>query len=220
MNLSRVASGLSLHSYLKRMDSLRAHDLLGPAEGRVLDLGCGAGEDLPSLARRGWNVVGLEPFQTPRAGPWARGTADRIPFRDDSFDAVACVLVLPHLPRPEHAVAEVLRVLRRGGTSVFVVFSLSPLNVGVVFRKARPSTSNLRAVCRLYTHRSIERLLSRAGFRIEAIVRMDHLPWFLGMAPLSLRESLYHWLERHDVRIASSPFGAFARKLVVAGVKP
>ena len=44
-----------------------------------------------------------------------------IPFPDESFDSILCTEVLEHAINPEALVAEMRRVLRRGGTMVVTV---------------------------------------------------------------------------------------------------
>jgi len=38
-----------------------------------------------------------------------------LPFKDSSFDAVVCISILEHIPRPQQAIAELHRVLKPGG---------------------------------------------------------------------------------------------------------
>jgi SAM-dependent methyltransferase len=44
-----------------------------------------------------------------------RGDAEALPFADAEFDAVTANFLLPHLARPERAMAELVRVLAPGG---------------------------------------------------------------------------------------------------------
>jgi len=106
---------------------------------RVLDLGSGEGH----LARRVSNgapapdlVVGLEPSSAQLAGAlarqgdpgWAvgrpnyvRGVGERLPFRDGSFDAVVCCLVIEHTSDPDTVLEEAVRVLAVGGRFILLV---------------------------------------------------------------------------------------------------
>jgi SAM-dependent methyltransferase len=45
--------------------------------------------------------------------------AERLPFSDDTFDAVVCAFGLGHFSRPELAVAECVRTLSPGGRIAF-----------------------------------------------------------------------------------------------------
>ena len=97
---------------------------------RVLDAGCGPGyvsrfllDHLPA----GSTVVGLEydEDRVPResAGPaFLRGSVSALPFADAAFDAVVMNSVIEHVPHHDRLVAlrELMRVLARGGTAVFL----------------------------------------------------------------------------------------------------
>jgi SAM-dependent methyltransferase len=93
-----------------------------PRSGRVLDVGTGEGQ-VARLAAVGRSVVGVDPTwpQLEEArrrggGPlYARATAARLPFATGSFDAAVACLVLEHLDELEETLAEIGRVLRRGG---------------------------------------------------------------------------------------------------------
>jgi ubiquinone/menaquinone biosynthesis C-methylase UbiE len=108
-------------------------DLLGVTTGeRVLDVGCGSGVVTREIAKRvgtDGRAVGLD--QSPallavadelarKAGlgnnvEFREGNVLRLPFPDGVFDAVLCVTVLSHVPGGEHAIPELVRVLRPGG---------------------------------------------------------------------------------------------------------
>ena len=91
---------------------------------RVLDAGCGTGGMLKTLATLG-AVTGID--TSGKAIGWARrgksnslvqGSVTTLPFRDDSFDLVTSFDVLYHTNVPDDAMAlaEIVRVLRPGGT--------------------------------------------------------------------------------------------------------
>lgn len=100
---------------------------LQPGE-RVLDAGCGLGDDTRELARivePGGEAVGVDLSadllaEAERRNGAARATfvqaaADELPFEDGSFDAYRAERLHQHLADPAAAVAEAARVLRRGG---------------------------------------------------------------------------------------------------------
>ena len=96
---------------------------------RVLDIGCGAGQQLRPFVRDGRNFgIGIDTSpETGEAGrqlfardepqarvAFVRGAAEGLPFETATFDVVICRLVLPYTDN-KRALAEMARVLRPGG---------------------------------------------------------------------------------------------------------
>jgi SAM-dependent methyltransferase len=117
-------------------------DRLGLHAGeRVLDMGCGAGRHAFEMYRRGADVIALDQnadelavvsewFAAMReegtvpAGAEAdvkQGDALNLPFPDGEFDRVVASEVLEHIPDDDAAIAELVRVLRPGGTIAVTV---------------------------------------------------------------------------------------------------
>lgn len=98
---------------------------------RVLDVACGTGVVAVTAARAGAAVTALDltPELLARAREnseiagvkvdWHEGDAEKLPFADGAFDAVLSQFGHMFAPRPEVAVAEMLRVLKPGGTIAF-----------------------------------------------------------------------------------------------------
>ena len=103
---------------------------LRKARGRLLDLGCGAGEPFPRyFLDRGWEVVGVD-FSAnmlrlaARYAPEMRSIcADmtEVEFAPAQFDAITCIYALFHVPRARHLAlfAKFHRWLRPGGQILF-----------------------------------------------------------------------------------------------------
>jgi SAM-dependent methyltransferase len=86
-------------------------DLLPPAGADVLELGCGEGVPAAQMlaARHSYTGVDISPVQVERARrnvPAARfleADYTRLELPPESFDAVAAILTITHVPREEHA---------------------------------------------------------------------------------------------------------------------
>ncbi len=99
-----------------------------PHGGRVLDVGCGGGQNIRALLqlRPDLDVTGvdLSPQQIERAARRTRdlprirlevGSALELPFADGQFDAVISIASIKHWPDPRRGLEECVRVLRPGG---------------------------------------------------------------------------------------------------------
>jgi SAM-dependent methyltransferase len=94
----------------------------GVEPGRVLEVGCGAGELLAQFAARGWETYGLDPSAAATAAAARRGarvhtgTLDDQPWERGSFRLVVFQHSLEHIPDPVAAVRMAAELLEPGGT--------------------------------------------------------------------------------------------------------
>jgi SAM-dependent methyltransferase len=95
----------------------------GPSQGKVLELGCGLGHLLGWLADR-YEVFGAdinepalqEAQKNVPLGKFLVLSAENLrPLPDSSFQIVIAKHLVEHLPHPERAIAEMVRVLAPGG---------------------------------------------------------------------------------------------------------
>ncbi len=166
------------------MGKLRAQ-ILGPIEGKVLEIGAGTGANLPHYTHAA-EVVATEPdpFMLKRAQKRLEGvdhpkielrqaSAEELPFPDDTFDHAVSTLVLCTVPNPEQALAEIRRVLKPGGRFHFVEHVRAEGAIGRVQDVIRPVWKFFAGGCVL--NRRTERLISDAGFAIESL-EMRRMP--------------------------------------------
>lgn len=108
----------------------------------ILDAGCGPGIFIREAAKRGHQVVGIDSSEKmietasgsmERNGSvvqgFFRGDIENLPFRDNSFDAVFCIGVLPYLPDDDRSISELLRVLKKGGVMIVGLPNLMRLSI-------------------------------------------------------------------------------------------
>ncbi len=105
-----------------------------PEPGLVLDVGTGEGQVARTLVASGHHVIGIDPIDSQvrlaqnRAtdadtgkSQYAQASAAALPFVSESFDhAVAC-LVFEHIDDVDGAISELARVVRPGGTFLFLL---------------------------------------------------------------------------------------------------
>jgi SAM-dependent methyltransferase len=109
----------------------RAITLAGlSADTRILDVGCGTGRWLRRYQQFGFRATGVDATAAMLRLARERGTAaaltvgeaNRLPFRDATFDAVTDITVTQHIPQPLQvpALAEMIRVIRPGGCLILM----------------------------------------------------------------------------------------------------
>jgi ubiquinone/menaquinone biosynthesis C-methylase UbiE len=159
---------------------------VGAAEGRVLEIGIGSGLNLPLYGAKVSSVLGLEPSpellnmaqRTSAAGhvpiTLMQATAERLPLDSRCIDTVVTTWTLCTIPDPDLALREARRVLRSGGSLLFVEHGRAP-EPGVARWQDRlnPLWRRVAGGCNL--NRKIDALIADAGFRFDTL-RNSRLP--------------------------------------------
>jgi len=141
------------------------------SDGRVLDLGCGVGNNLAALKRYG-ETWGAD--SSPRALEYCRRDfrgrldevilPDRVPYPDDTFDLIVMFDVLEHVADDLAAARRVFRLLRPGGLLALTVPALRWL-------WSRHDVEHHHQ--RRYHRPELRRVLREAGFEVLKLSYMN-----------------------------------------------
>jgi len=157
------------------------------AQGRVLEIGLGAGQNLafydPAKVSHVW---GLEPSAEMRARALKRAKdakfslefldlkAEEIPLEDKAADTVLVTYTLCTIPDVVRALKGMRRVLKPGGRLIFCEHGRAPdTNVSKWQDRITPTWRALAGGCHLA--RPIPELIRQGGFEIEKMEQM-YLP--------------------------------------------
>jgi len=153
-----------------------------PSGGRLLDIGCSAGEIGRLVADRFDSVAGVDLSERDiRYGQafksanqcLAVGDVTRLPLRSAAFDAALCIETLEHIPDDAAVLAEACRVLKSGGFLLVSVphsrfpFTYDPINALLgLFGLHLPIGLWGFGHLRLYSLAGLEAKLRAAGFEV------------------------------------------------------
>lgn len=155
---------------------------------RALDVATAAGHTAGALADAGVGTVVAADF-APEMVATATGNfdvaglvadAERLPFRDGSFDAVACRIAAHHFPDPEAFVAEAARVLTPGGVLAFED-NVAPVDDGLAAFLNRVEAVRDPTHVESYTVKQWREWVEAAGLTVEECLviekELDYAAW-------------------------------------------
>lgn len=159
----------------------------------ILEVGCGTGRFTRWFEQQGLSVVGLDSSGAMLAearslgvGNLVRGYAEALPFDNSTFDIVALITALEFVESPEQALAEAVRVARRG----LLLGVLNRHSWLAVWRRA--SSSTLWRAGRFFSVDDLKQLVARV-----CDARLQSISWQTTIWPLPIWGQL------------SLPWGAF-----------
>ena len=182
----RVVPGLVDRALKGReIGELRAEACAG-LSGRVLELGFGGGLNLRHLPGAVTELDAVEPSDRGWALSQRRRSRRDLPVRrvgldgqrleadGAAYDHVLCTFTLCTIPDPALALAEVVRVLRPGGTFAFLEHGLAP-TAGVARWQRRLDPVQRRVAGGCHLTRDVAGLVQDSGL-VPGPVRAEYLP--------------------------------------------
>jgi ubiquinone/menaquinone biosynthesis C-methylase UbiE len=179
----------------------------------ALEIGCGTGRFSEYLSEIGCDIYAtdLTPAMLRQARSirhsrkinWIGASAEHLPFTDGSFDLVIALKVLPHVPDLPLAIAEIKRVMKRGGIAILEFYN--PLSLGSVTRRFRFFTQ-------WHQPFQADRLLTDAGLNIADRRGIRTIIPFGAVMNLPIISTIFRWIE---TRLSNSRLCRFSSYYIV-----
>jgi SAM-dependent methyltransferase len=180
-----------------------------PVDGhglRLLDVGCGTGNQLAKLREVGFDVAGIDGsaemlVHARSLNPGAdiqQADVESIPFPAATFDYVLCIEVFRYLKDPTPCMREIARVLKPGGTCLVTAAPLFNLNAYWLVNRLA-GLLPVQNLVRLRQYFTTSRRL-RANLHISGLAQVEihgiyigPINWLQRLAPRLLPGFLKRW---------------------------
>jgi len=197
-----------------------------PRTGKLLDIGCGTGLFVEKYVGDGRSAVGLDISRKMierarrRCGAcdYTVGTGERIPFCDETFNAVSSLLVFSYVRDPEAMLQEAYRVLKPGGAIAICTLGKKLLTMGIPAIYHIGEKMNVRHVVmknfgeRYYDREEMHQLFTQAGF---SDVRVK----WCSFAHIDMIDPLFHLAQKIEPFVEKR-VPQLAYNICVSGKKP
>jgi len=151
---------------------------------RALDVGCGYGEYIQLLSKKGLNVKGIDVDKKAIRGQEnvIYSHAEKIPFKNENFDIITCIDVLEHVDDYEKSIKEIRRILKKGGKLILTVpniqfpITYDPINFILKFFNNKLNIGMWHwGHKRLFDVTSIIKSLKKNNFRVIHYEQRSHI---------------------------------------------
>lgn len=164
-------------------------ELANPPNGRkrLLDIGCANGDFPRFMIKQGWDVEGVEVSRNSKEiddFPVYRSPFPDLPLDQPCFDAITAWAVLEHVHDPMSYFKKAARLLKRGGTFVFLVTNFNSISSRALFLEDIPRHLYF------FTEKTVSEYLTQNGFEF---LRADYTNRIYSMRPMNW---LYYYIAR------------------------
>lgn len=173
--------------------------------GKILDIGCGAGNFLLVMNELGMNCYGVEPAMSPAVSndklikenkiKIKQCTLEQARYPTNYFDVVIMHHVFEHVSTPQATLAEIHKILKQGGIAVITV-PQSDCWLYYIFKENWTQLDVPRHSF-IYSTSNLKEYAKKNGFKVDRI-RYNSLPF-------AWVYSMFYWIYRNDRKKLYSP---------------
>lgn len=159
---------------LTKIEDIRLDYLKVNKNTMLLDVGCGRGTTLVPFSKLTKIAVGVDLNRNSLITAKAKdndtskallvnGLADKLPFKEETFDVVVCREMLEHVDKPSVTLKELSKVLRPNG---YLCLTVPNSRTEKLLSFINPKWMEICGHSSLFTALELNSLLSNAGFKI------------------------------------------------------
>ncbi len=174
--------GIKRNLFQKYWHSKRFSEVLGvitPVAGPILDVGCHSGTFTQAVLTKtgSKDIYGIDVSKSAIAlaqkripfGKFQTGSAEKLSYKSDFFDAVFCLEMLEHVDDPIAVLSEINRVLKNGSKAYILVPTDNKLFKAVWFLWTMYYSHWRHAHVQSYNKEVLETVLKELGFKIRKV---------------------------------------------------
>ncbi len=196
-----------------------------PKGEKLLDIGCGTGLFMQRYLKTGGEVLGLDisrgmlkKARCRNDSEVAVGTAEVLPFKDNTFDCISSILAFSYLQNPDFMLDEAFRVLKPGGAisictlgrNVFTAIVPAAYKIGEKLKINRVGVGSFGE--HYYREEELEGLFFDSGFEGVSVERRC-------FAHVDLKPPLYSLTKKIEP-LVEDKFPYLAFNICASGKKP
>ncbi|MGE3063657.1 MAG: class I SAM-dependent methyltransferase [bacterium] len=149
---------------------------VGKNKGRILDIGSGSGKLNVSHSSKMFSLD-ISQMHNFSSSLKTEGDANKIPFKDKSFDLIVLSEVLEHIDDIKSAVDETARVLKDGGTVIATVPYMEKIKTHLCIHCNKPTPEN--AHLHSFDEKTLTDLFAKAGLHVIKIKLFENRILFM-----------------------------------------
>ena len=167
----------------------------GLPEGKLLDIGCGVGDFLVLVRKKGWETTGIEPSEEARA--IAQERIGFVPLRpeeskklsDHSFDVITMWHVLEHIDDLKFQLSELSRLLKPNGRLIIALPNYQSFDCQ--YYKDKWAAWDVPRHLNHFSQDTLCRIVTEAGFQTIDTLKLKWDAYYISyMSERYLRHSL------------------------------
>ncbi len=198
---------------IKRKAGIATHKIYN---GEALDIGCGTGDFLNELSRRGWKVKGIEPNKTARNNAinnFGLDVSDEqqlFKFGANGFDVITMWHVLEHVYNLDKHLSQIKKILRKDGRLIIALPNADSMDANIY--KNYWAAYDVPRHLHHFNQASFKKLMERYEFEIIKIKPMIFDSFYISMLSEKYKSGKINYLNAFFNGLKTDVYGLLNKK--------